>query len=249
MWQRILLTGAWGTTAGALAALLLNEMLGSILPGISPRMVLLAAAAIGCVVMWKLLGHGPARSADDGDEPDWRSDNVAPGEHRRVFAAFNAAEARIAAHQLTAAEIPHFIRNEGLTFLRGELPMDDCWVEVWVPQERADESKEVLDALASTGAAQGGDDEPSPTLTAQDALARRAMRTALIGLLLVPPLLHPFSISLALKALLHGGTLSAKGRWHTAIALAVSLTVIAGLLVMVSQLGLLPSFALTAVAP
>jgi len=72
-------------------------------------------------------------------------------------------------------------------------------------------------------------DEPSEGDEIQesraDAIARRAWRSAVIGLLLFPPVLHFYSVGLLLQLLRADDPLSGRGKWAVLGALAVDVLV------------------------
>ncbi|MBI1733298.1 MAG: DUF2007 domain-containing protein [Gammaproteobacteria bacterium] len=54
---------------------------------------------------------------------------------RRVFSADNPLLAGHLCALLEAAGIPCILRNEYLSGAMGELPMNECWPEVWIADE------------------------------------------------------------------------------------------------------------------
>ena len=64
---------------------------------------------------------------------------------KRIFSSYNLAAAHHARNVLEAEGIRSVVRNEILSSAMGELPVDQCQIEVWVLREsEAERADEVL---------------------------------------------------------------------------------------------------------
>ena len=152
-----------------------------------------------------------------------------------VIRTFNAGhEAELAAGYLRELGFSARADEHLLTDINPLLSHALGGVKLYVPAEEASDARAALDELAeapqplvdSDDAARSPDAEEAvePEVGADDAKARRARNMAIVGLILLPPLLHVWSISLCAE--IDGSHLSPRGRLMRTVALALDAVVI-----------------------
>ncbi len=114
-------------------------------------------------------------------------------------------------------------------------------VKLWVAQEHLAVAREALLPPRhdddDTANADDGPHTPRASLVRTgDDHAQRAFRTAVLGVVLFPPLLNIYSITLAVRALHDGATLSPRSRRRVVGAVVVDSVVAAAVALIVAQL-------------
>jgi hypothetical protein len=141
-----------------------------------------------------------------------------------ITAARDVAAANVIRGVLEVEEIESFLLDEqtagNLWHLGGALG----GVRVQVRAEDEARAREVLDHFDHPAAPEGED------VSADDRAAARALRVAVIGFFLWP-ILHPYSLSLAIRSLGNDG-LSPRSRRHARVALGISLASLTGFFVL-----------------
>lgn len=69
----------------------------------------------------------------------------------QILTTPNPLRAGLVRSALEAAGIPVEVRNEFLAGALGELPPQECWLELWVADTDAPAADRVLDAMARAG--------------------------------------------------------------------------------------------------
>jgi hypothetical protein len=171
-------------------------------------------------------------------------------------------EAELARNRLAEKGIAAFVvdaETAGMLFaLGGALG----GVKVQVAESEAARARTVLAARAGRASMSDGDDyglegrrarprhspatvaeeeEEEPLVSDADATAARAWRSAVIGLLMLPPLLHFYSAWLLFQLPWTRGTLSTEGKRNVVLAAVLDLFVLAALLLLLRSLVVPPA--------
>jgi len=170
------------------------------------------------------------------------SDPAKPAPAFACIASFTSVgEADVARGLLESAGIPCQLGDEATIGIAWHLSNALGGVKLLVDSTQADEAKRLLaeglsplsdDELAAEA---GATSEPSSPVEARaaeeaepaDALAQRAFRTAIIGFVLFPFVVHLYSIYLLIRLDRVRGTLSSRGRRHATWALVLNCVVMA----------------------
>jgi hypothetical protein len=152
----------------------------------------------------------------------------------RIAAFTSLAEAELAASVLEADGIDVLLRNEAFASILPHMTNAVGGVEVTVSPEDVERAKEVLAAndapRALNDAPEDEPDSEDDAVTAEsprDAMARRAWRSAVLGIVFLPVLLHLYSAALVVTYHLTGGSVAARSRWRIHAAFAIDTVVIA----------------------
>jgi hypothetical protein len=159
-----------------------------------------------------------------------------------LVAAFDSLlEAELARGRLESEGIAARVVDGNTVALAQPLSMALGGVKLWVATENLEAARTVLfapSALVEPLPGADDDDEPParPPPLSPDDLAERAFRGAVLGLIVVPPLLNLYSLTLAARALAAPGTMSPKARKRTAVALVVDAAAVGAVAAMLAAL-------------
>ncbi len=145
-------------------------------------------------------------------------------------------QARMVSQRLEAVGIPTYVNGDTSAGLLGGFNASIATVKLDVAESDVERAREVLDVPppAESAAPEPADEmEPEEDLNSSEALAERAWRAALLGLITLPGLVHLFSLWLAFKVAGRDDTLSDNGTTKLYGALAIDGVALVGMALIV----------------